>query len=306
MKLTYKIKIAIIYYFKKYLFKIFKKNIKVIINGQKIYVNPDHTLPIVQKLFPLYNLNLSRIVSFINSNISKNCRYIDVGANVGDTSLLMSQSSPDSKIACFEPNSDYFNLLSKNLQKNTQCELFKVYLGKRDESQFLKPVIERGTMQFDISNQNTINFISFDTWLEKNIEYKDSILIKIDTDGYDFDILHGAQNFLKNKKPILFIEYDSELYNIHNYDGLEEIKWLKSLGYKYSIIYDNYGILLSYLKLDDLESWKALISYIEGKKSSIQYYDILIFSENDFSLCQSFFESELNFYRKHNSKFLSK
>ena len=47
---------------------------------------------------------------------------------------------------------------------------------------------------------------TLDSFIKKN-EIKNNVILKIDTDGYEMEILKSFQNYIKKKNPIIFMEY---------------------------------------------------------------------------------------------------
>ena len=57
--------------------------------------------------------------------------------------------------------------------------------------------------------------------------------IKLDVDGFEFSVLNGGLNFLKNTKPPIFMELAPYLYNEYGYSKEELINLIMSLDYKF-------------------------------------------------------------------------
>jgi hypothetical protein len=52
--------------------------------------------------------------------------------------------------------------------------------------------------------------------------------VKVDTDGFDFEVLRGAERLLREQRPLLFFELAPYLLD----GALDELAWLQSLGYR--------------------------------------------------------------------------
>jgi FkbM family methyltransferase len=57
-------------------------------------------------------------------------------------------------------------------------------------------------------------------------------LIKIDTDGYDFEILKGARNLLTHQRPIVYAELSNPCMSWHGYSITQVVEYLSVLGYE--------------------------------------------------------------------------
>ena len=47
---------------------------------------------------------------------------------------------------------------------------------------------------------------TLDSFIKKN-KIKNNVILKIDTDGYEMEILKSFKNYIKKKNPIIFMEY---------------------------------------------------------------------------------------------------
>jgi len=149
---------------------------------------------------------------------SSGCRIntiFDVGANIGQSALKFREAFPDSLIYCFEPVSSTFKQLKANVSsdKNINCSAIAfgsipgnstIYLTPTSLTNSLIPTvaaeylpknnhdieIDPKTMQSEKVMVKTIdNFV-----LENHIERID--LLKIDTEGFDLEVLKGASHLL--------------------------------------------------------------------------------------------------------------
>jgi hypothetical protein len=53
-------------------------------------------------------------------------------------------------------------------------------------------------------------------------------MLKIDTDGFDFEVLRGGVATLRRDGPVLFFEFDPRLVP----EAERELEWLQGLGYQ--------------------------------------------------------------------------
>jgi FkbM family methyltransferase len=184
----------------------------------------------------------------------KKINYIDVGAHNGEMILLLSNHFKMKKIFAFEPNLEIVAKLKKLKIKN--LNISKYALSDRNGDDFLKI----GHLS-SMSTLNRINKNSFYTFIKKvviNFFYKgttiykkkikikkirlDKIksfkkikkidLIKIDTEGHEFNVIKGMGNLLKKTNLILFeYHYDNSL--IKGYDFNEINKYLVSNNFSF-------------------------------------------------------------------------
>ena len=130
---------------------------------------------------------------------------LDVGANVGSHSIHFAKTA--AKVYAFEPHPQTFNNLCANLCIH-YCPNVKPYnialgsyngdaqLGDFDISQ------EHFSMgAFVGSGELKVPIRTIDSFLYSPVNF-----IKIDTEGYEFEILRGADQTLQRESPIVFVE----------------------------------------------------------------------------------------------------
>ncbi|MHA6279847.1 FkbM family methyltransferase [Salinimicrobium sp. CAU 1759] len=250
------------------------------IGNHELLLPPDHLLPIFQKKHRLYDRFLPHLVGFLNEGGV----VVDVGANVGDTTIAMLQNC-NNKIVAIEPSEKFFGYLRRNIEtlppfKKDRIESHKIFIGTGNiKGEFFHT---NGTA--GIKGDNESKSPQFTT-LDKLLKFSSVELLKVDTDGYDYDVLLSAKEILKKSEPILFWEnqIDSELQR-NGYNHLYEV--LRSGGYKHVFIFDNFGNLLlensNFANVKDLNSY---VSVMDRNNSTRTFYytDILAATDKNFN-----------------------
>lgn len=174
------------------------------------------------------------------SNIKKEDIVLDVGANVGDVSMMASKIvSEKGYIYGFEPDPTNFLRLNKNLSLNNFQNIDVINKGIGDKKgRFSLSIIDdrnRGMNKIvkTQSGTNTINeidVIRLDDFVnERGLKKID--VIKIDVEGFEMNVLKGAEAIIKKYQPILFIEIDDNHLKEQNTSAKELVSLVKSLGY---------------------------------------------------------------------------
>jgi FkbM family methyltransferase len=133
---------------------------------------------------------------------------IDVGANIGQSCKVYSEQFPNATIYSIEPVSSTFQKLVKNTSNLERIMCFNFALGN-----------EPGTVKIPLQEKSTLNSLSksrtniskVDTLYEviqveklDNIAIRHSIsdidFLKVDTEGFEMEVLKGAINLLENGK----------------------------------------------------------------------------------------------------------
>lgn len=263
------------------------KDIEYFIGDNKIILNQGHALPKYQKEHRLYD----RFLPILAKHLPKEKIIVDVGANVGDTLISMIQNL-DNKFYCIEPSDEFYEYLKKNillLDKRLQSNI-KIFKNLIGTNKFTGTIVENGlgTASLNVSDNSVSNSktISLDE-LSKN--EKDVILIKVDTDGFDFDVLLSGNTILKDEKPILFWENEIKTENQKN--GYNELyDFLESNGYTHLFIFDNFGNLM--LENSNFKTLSDLTEYIysmnqQKSTRTIYYNDILAVCPNNLNIANN-------------------
>ncbi|MFD2834229.1 FkbM family methyltransferase [Gramella sp. AN32] len=270
----------------KYIFKTKKINIDSIyqIGSYELRLPHNHPLPGFQKNHRLYDRFLPILVKYLNPEGI----IVDVGANIGDTTIAILQNCKNS-IFAIEPSAIFFPYLEKNVNKlplseKKRISCFKKFIGTGN----IKGEFSHGNGTARIKekiNSSSINFTS----LAEIVNNQSSIeLIKVDTDGYDYDVLISSEEILKQSEPIIF--WENQMFEDFQAKGFAELyDRLWDIGYKYIFIFDNFGNLL--LELSDFETLKKINSYVStmdmGDSTRTFFYtDILATTEKNFSKTQ--------------------
>jgi hypothetical protein len=189
-----------------------------------------------------------RILSFLKRYSIKT--IIDVGSHKGEFISYILKIPSISTIYAFEPQKDIFNILKKKYIYNKKVHPYCVALDSLSRSKKIK--INKLTMTSTLSQLNNsslyfkfksillnqknsiideykIKTKSLDDFF-KNIKLSGDILLKIDTEGYEFNVLKGSLKNIKNFKYILIENQFSNMYKYTSFSNCEKI--LKKNNFK--------------------------------------------------------------------------
>lgn len=161
--------------------------------------------------------------------ISEGNTVIDIGANIGTTVLALSKAVSDTgKVLAFEPQNIISQCLQATLTLNDITNVSVNNFAVSNESDWAyindKEFAELGRYgEAGISETGTrIKTIKLD-----EIETERCDLIKIDVEGYEYQIIQGGIEFLKKHKPILYMEAKKNEKGTVKY-----LKWLFENGWR--------------------------------------------------------------------------
>ena len=166
--------------------------------------------------------------NFIWNYLKKDDVFIDIGANIGTTTLEASKKiGSNGKIFSFEPNPRIFKFLQGNilLNKCKNIELFNFALGSKSTNIYFSDIYtdESNSVQQNDSGIK-VKMKTLDEVIPKEIKID---LIKIDTgSGYEKFVFLGATKILKNTLCVNFPAI-ATLCKKYNYDSKEIFDLLK-------------------------------------------------------------------------------
>ena len=190
---------------------------------------------IIYILSLLDKFNQKKIINYFKLEKNKINIFFDVGAHKGETVKLFNNNFHIGTFYCFEPSPVNFNYLKKEISKiKKNIKIFNFGLGeKKEETTFNQLEESSSSTLIDINEDSNyykrknkiVNFFNLKENKIKKIDVKiDSLeefmieqsidkidILKIDTEGYEFNVIKGA-----NKK----INSVSYIYFEHHYDDM--------------------------------------------------------------------------------------
>jgi FkbM family methyltransferase len=260
------------------------------LRGRHLYMPLSHRLPLYMATNSYYDELPIRLSTFMRTKYGY-LSFIDVGANIGDT-ICACIGSEDDKFLAIEPNTHFARYLRKNCDNIQNCKLLEVYCSSSD-----------GKSQFRIDEKNGTATITehvggtiiakktIDTIINENHKYRGFNLLKIDTDGNDFQVILGARKWISRNLPAVLFECGIFGNNRYIEDFVETMAFLSQAGYSKAIIYDNFGYIFDLLSLNRIYDFKYSLIY--QLISKFYYFDILVMRNEDI---EAFVASEIDYF----------
>jgi FkbM family methyltransferase len=183
-----------------------------------IYASADNYIEYTVLTTGTYENEISKLIS-ISLNAGDNA--LDIGANIGIQSIRMSKKTGKAgKVYAFEPMAHLQQKFRQNMLLNN-CRgvtLFSYALAEQDDDT---------TFEVDPNgwNQGTFSLAAGTSGkLVQNIkvrtgdglreiqELQSLALIKIDVEGFEFQVISGLKNTISRLKPRIIFEYDSNYW----------------------------------------------------------------------------------------------
>jgi len=184
-------------------------------------------------------------LKLLNQHLASNSTFIDIGANFGLYTLSASKKITNSgKIICFEPYPENYQALMNNISINNLSKITAENKAVGDSQGKLKLYYQPNENNLGMvsasyienSVVHEVEVISIDEYLKTQPLNKID-LIKIDVEGFEYQVLSGMKKALSTYSPKILIEiFDVDDSNI---DGQKAHNFLTQLGYKKHFIDDN-------------------------------------------------------------------
>lgn len=187
-------------------------------------------------------------LNLLNSHLSEDSVFVDIGANFGLYSLVASQKITNSgEIICFEPFPKNYAALKKNISLNSKSYIISENIALGDKKDELKLYYQPNEKNLGMVSANfmensktiKVDVMSFDEYVKENGVDKIDF-IKIDVEGFENQVINGMKKTLELFSPMILIEiFDEDILKSNHHNAHD---YLTRIGYsKYFI--DDFGNL---------------------------------------------------------------
>lgn len=156
---------------------------------------------------------------------------VDVGANIGDsTAPFLEKVGPSGRVYAFEPNLDAYECLKRNCERAISVP---VALGDPvDDFQVvtLNPHDNAGARHISADVDGGVRITSLDMAALNLISCD---FIKIDVEGYELNVLRGAEQTISKFRPKMAIEINEGALRRQGTSQIEVFEWLNSHAYQW-------------------------------------------------------------------------
>lgn len=192
----------------------------------------------LKKLFKIFNMDCNGLVIF------------DIGANIGQSIERFKKNFPDPYIYSFEPQPETYSALKAKYDNDPKCHLYNLGLGSVNDKIIFYDMPDKRHGSFikfnpkgapshtytmglknplGINNEILVDVTTINKFCaNKNITNID--ILKIDTQGYEVEVLKGGLDVLQNVRAIELEVMFSDLYPDHSTLG-EISSILESCGF---------------------------------------------------------------------------
>lgn len=272
-------------YSKYFILKLKTKNGIIIrdVQGSKMFLNLNDRG--ISRDLALDRIREPESTKIIHDEIKEGSIVVDIGANIGYYALMESRLvSKKGKVYAIEPSPNNFYFLKRNISLNNYNNIETFQIGIGDKKGTAKMYISaHSNLNSLVSQRNreiiktiNINLTTLDDFF-KNKKYPD--FIRMDVEGYEYNIIKGMKNTLEAKKPLeLFIELHPHI--MKKYQTIFVLETLKKNSFEIKKAIRSFTVPemkvkgreefdYSYKKINDILRDESIIS---GKKGAFEIF----------------------------------
>ncbi len=183
------------------------------------------------------------ILSIIKKNLSDESFFLDIGANIGQHALFAAACG--AHVYAFEPIRRLYYQTLESINKNglLNVSLFNIGLGSETSQ------VDIYASEINMGASSIINKSGRKREETIHIKVLDDItsiigiprvdFMKIDVEGFEWEVLKGAEQTIRTHRPSILLEYSPDLYALQDPTiGKQLYDFLVSLGYSITDIAD--------------------------------------------------------------------
>ena len=143
-------------------------------------------------------------------------KVLDVGANTGQYAQELRKIKFNGEIISFEPISSVFEILKDNMKNDTKCTVKNFALGDKKETKTINIAknlasssffsrakhLEENAKHTEYISEEKVEIKVLDALFDSICKPEDIVFLKLDTQGYEKNILKGAKESLKKIKGV--------------------------------------------------------------------------------------------------------
>ena len=262
------------------------------VHGHMLEMPMSHLIPLYLDVHEYYDRLPKRLSNFVTNKYGHlNC--IDVGANIGDT-IAAFYTDENNIFLAIEANPKFYKILESNWGSKANVSLVAALCSSHNDNGIFAVNEDKGTAIISQEeNGISMSIRTLDSIVKDHPASANFNVLKIDTDGYDFEVISGSLGIIKENLPAIFFECSPFENDNYVEDCLHSLNLFKDIGYNNFILYDHLGYLLGLYQIDQLSHFNNLIFYQIA--SDACYFDILIMRDEDI----------FDFYRGEKANFVS-
>jgi len=259
--------------------------------------------------FPFYNRTLGKLAQVLK-NKYPDLTILDVGANIGQSiaEVYAYAPAPCLSIECGPQNFALCRYNVKRISADNEAvhalvgpeglygaieyaKSFDLPGAQKPEWIFATPVVAGAA--------NAIPTISLMSLIGCYPGWADSRLVKIDAEGWDWQIIQDSKNFWTTARPVIYFEHNFEYVTDRqagHTQSLAAVQTLLDCGYTNFFVQDGRGHIMMQITTDHIQRFHEInmhLYLLKDVQKNVVYFDITAVHADDMDLCDAIYQSAL-------------
>jgi FkbM family methyltransferase len=164
---------------------------------------------------------MEALTSLVSRHVPSGSRILDIGANIGLSTIALAWTCPDGEVVAFEPSPVNVHFLRRNLAANGVTNVTVMALAVSDQDGELRfhespygagsHVVTEEHLRANWANVR-VPMTTLDAAMQR-LAGRPIAFAKIDAEGHEPNILAGARTMLERHEPLLYMEFNSWCLN---------------------------------------------------------------------------------------------
>lgn len=235
--------------------------------GQLIFPSYDETIAPWIKKFGTWD---EAICKYMIANLRSGASFLNIGSNVGYFAILGAKIvGSNGSVYAFEPHPKIYKIAQLNYSLKILPSIKHFNIAGSDSTGTLNLYVSsknggdhRVWADEEAADQSLLGPVE-SMPIDNIVEDIPIDLVLIDTQGFDFQVIKGLENTLKNCRPIIICEFMPSWISSQGKNPLDVINYYESLGYLVTLL-ENQNIksidILSWMNINAQEEVNLLLS----------------------------------------------
>jgi FkbM family methyltransferase len=246
------------------------------IHGHRVLLNSGYTYPLYIRRYPSLNSPLLELVYQSHKVLGRPITFVDVGAAIGDTVLMIDSlcAGMVQNYICIDGDAEFFGYLQHNVSHLPNVRCINKILSSA--SGLERSLIRTHGGTASAQGDNRVDAKMLD---EVIVEDESIDVLKIDVDGFDGEVLSGAQKILSRHRPSVIFEWHPVLCKQTDNNCLRHFDALSSAGYRDLVWFTKYGQFSHFSGLDRTSITRLSLLCQESTALLDWHYDVVALPE---------------------------
>lgn len=235
--------------------------------GQLIFPSYDETIAPWIKKFGTWD---EAICKYMIANLRSGASFLNIGSNVGYFAILGARIvGSNGSVYAFEPHPKIYKIAQLNYSLKILPSIKHFNIAGSDSTETLNLYVSsknggdhRVWADKEAADQSLLGPVR-SMPIDNIVENIPIDLVLIDTQGFDFQVIKGLENTLKNCRPIIICEFMPSWISSLGKNPVDVINYYESLGYSVALL-ENQEIksieILSWMNINAQEEVNLLLS----------------------------------------------